>query len=151
MYYAEASEKGGEFLWSVRLYVCLRAISSQLLGPSRLIFSGYVGLICGSALFRFELDMLRNKIFLLVGPFCVILKKLDFHPFFALVKFTSQKWLDWSQLNFWWWLGAWSGTFIPRTGPVSQGLAKKKAGNLNSSGFYCVKWPLLGCLLPPAS
>ena len=34
---------------------------------------------------------------LLVGPFLDILKKLDFHPFFALVKSTNQKWLVRSQ------------------------------------------------------
>ena len=73
-----ATPRGG---WiSSMLYVCLWAISSQLLGPSKLIFSGYVGLICGSALFRFQQDMLRNKKLLLVGPFCNIKKKWEFPP-----------------------------------------------------------------------
>ena len=73
------------------------SISSQLLGPRELIFSGYVGGIYGSAQLQYEWDMLRNKKLLLVGPFCDILKKLDFHPFFALVKSTSRKWLVRSQ------------------------------------------------------
>ena len=76
--------RGVEFLWSVCLYVWLDSISSQLLGPSSLIFSGYVGVIYGSAQLQYEWDMLRNKKLLLVGPFCDILKKLDFHLFLPL-------------------------------------------------------------------
>ena len=41
--------RGGEFSWAVCLLVCWDSISSQLLGPRSLIFSGYVGVICGSA------------------------------------------------------------------------------------------------------
>ena len=35
------------------------SISSQVLGPSSLIFSGYVRVICGSAQFEFEPDPLK--------------------------------------------------------------------------------------------
>ena len=44
---------------SVCLFVCWFGISSQLLGPSSLIFSGYVRIICGSAQFEFEPDPLK--------------------------------------------------------------------------------------------
>ena len=40
-----------------------------MLGPSSLIFSGYVGVICGSAYFKNHLDRLRYKKVLLVHTF----------------------------------------------------------------------------------
>ena len=44
---------------SVCVSVRWESISSQLLGPSSLIFSGYVRIICGSAQFEFEPDPLK--------------------------------------------------------------------------------------------
>ena len=58
---------GGEFLWAVRLSV-RTLISSQVLGPSSLIFSGYVRVICGSAQFKYEPDPLKLTRGQVVGP-----------------------------------------------------------------------------------
>ena len=74
-------ERGVEFLWAVCLYVCMCAISSQLLGPTGLIFSGYVGVMYGIAQFRYDQDMLRYKNFLLVAIFCYIVKNVNFLDF----------------------------------------------------------------------
>ena len=66
--------EGVAFLWAV----CL---SSQVLGPSSLIFSGYVGIICGSAYFKNHLDWLRYKKVLLVAMFCNTLENVNFSDF----------------------------------------------------------------------
>ena len=63
--------RGGEFLWAVRVCVCWDSISSQLLGPSSLIFSGYVRVICGSAQFEFEPDPLKLTGVRSVGNRCL--------------------------------------------------------------------------------
>ena len=47
------------------------SISSQLLGPSSLIFSGYVRVICGSAQIEFEPDPLKLTGVRLVGHRCL--------------------------------------------------------------------------------
>ena len=70
--------EGVEFLWAVCVSVCWDSISSQVLGPISLIFSGYVGVICGSAYFKYHLDRLSYKKVLLVGILCNILENDSF-------------------------------------------------------------------------
>ena len=55
---------------SVCLSVCWDSISSQVLGPSSLIFSGYVRVICGSAQFEYEPDPLKLTRVRSVGNRC---------------------------------------------------------------------------------
>ena len=74
--------EGVEFLWSVCVCVVWwDSISSQVLGPISLIFSGYVGVICGSAYFKNHLDWLRYKKVLLVAMFCNTLENVNFSDF----------------------------------------------------------------------
>ena len=63
--------EGVEFLWAVCVSVCWDSISSQVLGPSSLIFSGYVRVICGSAQFEYEPDPLKLTGVRSVGHRCL--------------------------------------------------------------------------------
>ena len=64
--------RGVEILWSVCLcVVCWESISSQVLGPSSLIFSGHVRVICGSAQFEYEPDPLKLTRVRSVGHRCL--------------------------------------------------------------------------------
>ena len=53
---------------------------------------------------------------------------------------TSPSCLGRSRRNFRWGSGSWSGTFIFGTGPIGQGLGKKRAGNSNFGCFTLKKW-----------
>ena len=61
---------------------------------------------------------------------------------------TSPRCLAQLQPNFWWWSGSLSGTFITGTGPIGQGMGKKKAENLNFLNF--LKHPF-HALKPPGN
>ena len=61
----------GRGLKSRGLSVCWDSISSQLLGPSSLIFSAYVRVICGSAQFEYEPDPLKLTGVRSVGHRCL--------------------------------------------------------------------------------